>query len=91
MELLCPEIDIPQQNIVRENALDKGGLVVLLLEVGLGAVQGHRRHGTDCPGQVILSRGEHSIVELGSQTVQCFKCISILDDQSPVLRGDGLH
>ena len=36
MELLGTDIDVPQQDIVGDDALDKGGLVVLLLIVGLG-------------------------------------------------------
>ena len=39
VQLLGADIDVPQQNVVGDDVLDKGGLVVLLLIVGLGAVQ----------------------------------------------------
>ena len=40
MEFLGPNIDVAQKDVIRDDALDEGRLVMLLLVIGLGTVQG---------------------------------------------------
>ncbi|MPN10007.1 hypothetical protein SDC9_157300 [bioreactor metagenome] len=47
MKLLGPDVNVAQQDIIRNNAFNKGGLVVLFLIIGLRAVEGNHRHQTD--------------------------------------------
>ena len=73
MQLLGPDIDIPQEDIVGDDALDKGRLVVLLLIVCLGTVQGHCHHGADELGLLITALGKGGVVEAGAAVGQGLK------------------
>ena len=42
MEFLGADIDVAQKDVIRNDALDESRLVMLLLVIGLGAVQGQR-------------------------------------------------
>ena len=55
MQLLRADIDIPRQNIVGDDILDKGTSVMFFLIIGLGKVQGHLRHTADGKRGVIRS------------------------------------
>ena len=61
MQLLGPNIDITQKDIVGNNILDKGSLIVLLLIIGLGAVEGHRSHGTNHSSLGILTLDKEQV------------------------------
>ncbi len=64
MQLLGPDINVPQQNIIAEDILHKRGLVVLFLIIGLGPVESDDRHGADERGPLILPAYEGGIVKL---------------------------
>lgn len=80
MQLLGPDVDITQKDIVGDDVLDKGCLVVLLLVVGLGPVEGHGRHGADQPGVVVLAADKHSIVKLGTPAGQRLEGLALKGD-----------
>ena len=70
MQLLGLGIDVPQQDVVRNNILHKGSLVVLLLIIGLGSVEGHHRHRTQGCGSLILALNKGGVIELGAPARQ---------------------
>ena len=70
VQLLGLGIDVPQQDVVRNNILHKGSLVVLLLIIGLGSVEGHHRHRTQGCGSLILALNKGGVIELGAPARQ---------------------
>ena len=89
VQLFGTDVDIAQQDVVRDNIFDKGGLIVLFLVVGLGAVEGHRRHGTHHLRQLVLPPRKGGVVELGAPARQGLEgiagilhrlCIGAVDD-----------
>ena len=81
MKLLGPDIDIPQQNIVGDDALDKSGLVVLFFIVGLGAVEGHCGHGAYHAGRIVLPACKGCIIKLRAPPCQRFERIAVKGHQ----------
>ena len=67
MQLLCPDIDIPGQNIVGNNILDKGGLIVLFLIAGLGLVHRHGGKNADAPCCAVVAVDKHGVLKLAVQ------------------------
>ena len=70
MQFLCPDINVAQHDIVGDDVLDKGGLVVLFLIIGLGAVEGNRRHGADQLCLLVLAGDKDSVVKLGAPAAE---------------------
>ena len=91
MQLLGPDIDVPQQDVVGDDVLDKGGLVVLLLIVGLGPVEGHHGHGAEGLGLRVLPLDKGGIVELGAPAGQCLEGAALKADGAAVPPVDRLH
>ena len=79
VELLGTDVDIPQQDVVGDDGLHKGGLVVLLLIVGLGAVQGHRHHGADELGLLVTALDKGGIIVVGPPADQRFEGLVPVD------------
>ena len=91
MQLLSLGIDVPQQDVVRNNILHKGSLVVLLLIIGLGRVQGHAGHGAHGASHTVVAAGENRIVKVGAPAGHGLEGLA-LDRDAAVLSGfDGLH
>ena len=91
VQLLGLSINITQKNIVRDDIFHKGGLVVLLLIVGLGPVEGHHRHGAQGAGHLVLPLHKGGIVELSPPARQGLEGLS-LKMGGGVVRGiDGGH
>ena len=91
MELLGPDVDIPQKDIIRDDIFDKSGLVVLFLIIGLGPVEGHRRHTAYRPGLGILPPGEGGIIKLGAPALKGLEGVALVADNAPLAAIDGLH
>ena len=91
VELLGLGINITQQNIIRNNILHKGGLVVLFLIIGLGPVEGHHRHGTQGSGQLVLTLDESGIVKLGAPAGQGLEDLALEVSLGIVRRVNGGH
>ena len=66
MQLLGPDIHVAGQDVVGNNVLYEGGLVVLLLVIVLGLVEGHRRDGADGAAHGIVAIGEGRVIQLGA-------------------------
>ena len=91
VELLGPHIDVAQQNIVRNDVLDKGGFVVLLLIIGLGTVEGHGSHGAHHPGLPVLPLGKGGIIKLGAPAGQGLEGTTFKLDRLSLPVVDRLH
>ena len=91
VQLLGADIDVPQQNVVGDDVLDKGGLVVLLLIVGLGAVQRHRGHGAEHLRLGVLTLDKGGIVELGPPAGQGLEGAPVKADRVSLAPVDRLH
>ena len=92
MQLLGPDVDVPQQDVVGDDALDEGGLVVLLLIVGLGAVEGHGDHGADELGLLVAALDEGGVVVMGTAAGQGLEGLVPIDHHRAVVgvqRGGG--
>ena len=79
VQLLGADVDVAQQDVVRDDALDKGGLVVLLLVVSFGAVQGHGDHGADELGLLVAALDEGGVVKVGAAADQGLKALVPVD------------
>ena len=66
MQLLRADIDIARQDIVGDDILDEGSLVVLFLIVGLRAVERDIGHDAQAPGGLVVALGKHSVVKIGA-------------------------
>ena len=66
MQLLGPHIHIAGQDVVGNDVLYEGSLVVLLLVIVLGLVESHRRNGADGAAHGIAALGEGRVVQLGA-------------------------
>ena len=89
VELLGPDIDVTQQNVVGDDALDKGGLVVLFLIVGLGAVEGHGDHGADELSLVVAALDKGGVVEVGTPVGQRFEGLVPVNDHGGIVHIQG--
>ena len=72
MELLGADIDIAGQDIVGDDVLDKGSLVVLFLVIGLRAVERHIGHDANALGNFILAVHKDGIVKIRAPADQGF-------------------
>ena len=79
MELFGPNINIPQQDVVRDNILHEGRLIVLFLIVDLGPVQGDHRHRAHQGSLLILPFGKSGITELPVPPRQGLKGVPAAD------------
>ena len=82
MELLGADIDITQKDVVGNDALDEGRLVVLFLVIGLGAVQRHGDHGADELGLLVAALDEGRVVKVGAAAGQGLEGLISIDDDS---------
>ena len=64
MQLLGVDVDIAGEDVLGDDGLDQGGLVVLLLVVGLGAGDGHGQHGAEAGGQLVGALHEHGVLDV---------------------------
>ena len=78
MELLRLGVDISQQHIVRDDVLDEGRLVVLLLVVGLGSVERHHGHGAQRGRHLVLAFDKGGVIELGTPVGQRTEGLSLV-------------
>ena len=63
MELLGADVDVAGKNVVGDDILDEGRLVVLLFIIGFGAVERHLCHCADRLRHVVVTVYKHSVVE----------------------------
>ena len=77
-QFLCPHINVAQHDIIRNNILDKGPAVVLFLIIGLGRVQGHRRHGTNRLAHIVLPKGKGGVIKLIPPAVEGLEGFAIV-------------
>ena len=66
-ELLGPDVDVAGKDVVGDDILDEGRLVVALFKAGLGTVQCDLRHHAQSAGDLVLSVREHGIVEIRTE------------------------
>ena len=91
MQLLSLGIDVPQQDIVRDDVFHKGGFVVLLLIRGLGSVEGHHRHGAQGRALRVLPLDKSGVIELSAPAGQRLEGLPLIPGD-PVVGGiDGRH
>ena len=91
VQLLGPHVNITDQNVVGDDVLDEGTLVVLLLIIALGRVQGHRRHGTYRPAHAVVAAGKHRVVKVTAPAGQRLERPALQRDAGALGGGDGLH
>jgi len=66
MQFLGADIDVAGEDIVGDDILDEGALVVLFLVVGLRTVERDVGHDAEASGSLIVALGEHGIVKVGA-------------------------
>ena len=66
MQFLRTDIDIARQDIVGDDVLDEGSLVVLFLIVGLRTIERDVGHDAQALGDLIIALGKHGIVKIGT-------------------------
>ena len=77
MQLLGAHVNIADKNIVGNDVLHEGALIVLLFIIILSGVQSHRRHGTHGTANTIVSAGKHRIVEMTAPAGQRLKGLAL--------------
>ena len=78
MQLLGADIDIPGQDIVRDDILDEGALVMLFLVVRLGKAQGDLRHAAGGGGGGVCALHERRKAEGRIPALQRHKRLSVM-------------
>ena len=91
VQLLGAHIDIAQQDIVGEDALDKRGLVVLFLVIALGGVERDGRHAADGGAERVLAAGEGGKVKLSAPALERLEGLALKRDAVALGSIDGLH
>ena len=91
VKLLGTNVDIPQKNVIRDDVLHEGALVVLLLIALLGAVVGHRRHGAEGAGQIVLAADKAGVIKLGAPAAQSLESLALTGDHSVLGAVDNLY
>ena len=79
-QLLGPHIDIAQHDVIGNDVLDEGTAVMLLLIIGLGGVEGNGSHSADGTADLIITKGEGSIVKLVAPAAEGLEGLSIGGD-----------
>ena len=64
VQLLCADINVARQDIIRDDVLYESSLVVLLLIIVLRLVEGHRRNRAYGAAQRVAALGERRVIEL---------------------------
>ena len=77
MQLLGPHVDIADEDVVGDDILHEGALVVLLFIIALGRVQRHGRHGAHRAADAVVAAGEHRIVKVSAPAGQCLEGLAL--------------
>ena len=80
MQLFGTDVHIAGQNVVGDDIFDKGALVVLLLVIGLRAVERHIRHDAQASCDFIVALGEDGIVKICAPADQRLEGLLVDDD-----------
>ena len=72
VELLGTDVDVSGKDVVGDDVLDEGGLVVLLFIIDLGAVQGNLGHEAEAVGQLVVAVHKDGKVEAAAEIRQRF-------------------
>ena len=80
MQFLGPDVNIARQNVVGDDVLDKGALVVLFLIIGLGAVERHIGHDAQASGRLVVAVGKHGVIKIRTPAGQRFERLLIHND-----------
>ena len=91
VQLLGPHIDVADKNVVGDDVLDEGALVVLFLIVRLGGVQGHAGHGAHGAAHAVITGGEHGIVKMSAPAGQRLEGLALQRNAAALGGVDGLH
>ena len=91
MQLLGPHVDIADQDIIRDDVLNKGALIVLFLIIDLGGVQGHAGHGAHGASHAVVAAGENRIVKVGAPAGHGLEGLALHGHAVALRRGDRLH
>ena len=91
MKLLSTHINVANKDIVGNDVLNEGALVVLLLIIGLGRVQGHAGHGADRAAHAVVAAGKHGIIEVAAPTGQSLEGLALHADTVAVGPFNGVH
>ena len=91
VQLLGAHIDVADEDIIRNNVLDEGALVVLLLVIALGRVQRHGGHGAHGAAHAVVAAGKDRVVEVGAPAGQCLEGAALQRNAGTLRRGNGLH
>ena len=91
MQLLGTHVDVTDEDVIRDDVLDKGALVVLFLVVDLGGVQRHAGHGAYGASHAVVSAGENRIIKVGSPAGHGLEGLALHGHAVAFRRRDGLH
>ena len=91
VQLLGPHIDVADKDVVGDDVLDEGALVVLFLIVRLGGVQGHAGHGAHGAAHAVIAGGEHGIVKMSAPAGQRLEGLALQRNAAALGGVDGLH
>ena len=91
MQLLGAHVNIADEDIVRNNILNKRALVVLFLIVGLGRVQGHAGHGAHSAAHAVVPTGKHGVVKVTTPAGQRLEGLALDGHTVAISQLDSLH
>ena len=80
VQLLRADIDIARQNVVGDDILDEGSLVMLFLIVGLRAVERDVGHDAQTSGDLVVALGKHGVVKVGAPGNERLEGLFVDDD-----------
>ena len=91
MQLLGTHINIADEDVVGNDILNKGTLVMLFFIVSLGRVQRHAGHSTDRAAHAVVAAGKNGIVKVAAPAGQSLKGLALNGHAVAVGQLDGLH
>lgn len=91
VQLLGADVNVAQENIVGEDALDERRLVVLFLVIALGGVERNGRHAAHRGTEGIFAAGKSGKVELTAPTLERFEGLAFERRADALRLVDGLN
>ena len=91
MQLLGAHVDVGNEDVVGDDILDEGALVVLLLVVALGGVQGNGGHGADGAAHAVVAGSEHGVVKAAAPAGQRLEILALQRNAGTIGGDDRLH
>ena len=91
MQFLGPHVNVADEDIVGDDVLHEGALIVLLLIIALGGIQRHGSHGAYGAANAVITAGEHRIIKVAAPAGQCLKGLAFQRHALAVGLLDGLY